>query len=401
MGIGNIADTGMQAAMSNMEVISNNIANANTVGFKKSYINFADIFPSTNGAAGNQIGLGVEVSSINQNFASGGAMQGNGDLDLSIINQGFFTLSNPTTGQISYTRAGSFVQDPSGYITVLGSNQRLQGYKAVNGSIPPGSAISDLTFNNSILPAQASTNVKLAVNLDSGSTVPSVTPFDPTDSNSYNNQCSSYVFDSLGNQHTVTTYYLKTGTNAWTANVYVDNASAGTSNLTFNDSGALTAGGTINASFAPTNGATTPQNFTMTLANTTQVAGTFQVNTNQHDGYVAGKFTNISIDGNGMVKMLYSNGQNILAGQVALATFPSMSGLADIGNMQWLATSQSGDPVYNTSTSTSNIRPNSLEKSNVDLTSEMVSLINAQHAFQANAQVEQTYSDVMKTVIQL
>lgn len=396
MGIGNIADTGMQAAMSNMEVISHNIANANTIGFKKSYINFSDIYPSSNGSS-NMIGLGVDVSSVNQNFAAGSYTRTSQPLDLAINNNGFFILKDPASGQTSYTRAGRF-EATNGYVTF--GNQRLQGFKAVNNAIPAGGSVSDIQIDNAALPASATSKVGFKTNLDSNSVTPAGV-FDPNDSTSYNYQSSDKMFDSLGNLHDITTYYVKTSANNWSVNVYVDGASVGSGSLTFSTSGQLTSStGLNNLSYSPTTGATTPQTFSVDMTGSTQFGSANSV-ISSHDGYEPGNFTGVNLDNNGMVYMLYSNGQKQLAGQVAIANFQSPEGLIDIGNMSWVESSSSGSAVISQNNSLGNIRTGYVELSNVDLTTEMVNLLNAQHTFQANAQVENTYNEVMNTVIKL
>lgn len=397
MGIGNIADTGMQAAMSHMEVISHNIANANTIGFKQSFINFSDIYPSANGAS-NQIGLGVDVSSVNQDFSNGSYYNTHQPLDLAINGNGFFVLKNPTSGQISYTRAGRF-EAQQGYISF--GNSHLQGFPAVNGSIPAGGSITDLQINNASLPASATTNVQIKTNLNSNSVTPAGA-FDPNDSTTYNYESSANIYDSLGNTHSVTSYYVKTAANDWTVNVYVDGASVGSGTMTFSTSGQLTAStGLSNLSYSPTTGATSPQNFTIDMTGSTQYGSANAVNLTNPNGYPPGTFTGVNIDSNGMVYMQYSNSQNLLAGQVAIANFQSPEGLIDIGNMSWVASNTSGNAIINQNNSTGNVRTGYVELSNVDLTSAMVDLLSAQHTFQANAQVENTYNEIMQTVIKL
>ncbi len=406
MGIGNIANTGMRAAMANMETISNNIANANTIGFKRSNVNFSDIYPSASGTSGTQIGLGVNVGSISQDFSTSGFVLTNSGLDLSISKNGFFITKDAIGGQVSYTRAGQFSTSPDGYIISKYSGNRLQGYAASNGVIPQGGGITDLHFNNSSLPAKASTLISTNINLDANSTVPA-NPFDPSDTSSFNFQSKSFLYDSLGNKHDVISYYSKTANNNWDTHVYIDNNFVGTSgsptgSIAFNSDGSIASvTGLNNLSFSSTNGADYPQTFSFDFEGSTQVATNSIVNSSESDGYEPGQFSGLSIDNNGMVWMQYSNSQKFLAGQVALANFKAPQGLTDIGNMSWVASSDSGAALLNQSGSVGNIRSNSLEQSNVDLTSEMVSLINAQHTFQANAQVEQTYSEVMSTVIKI
>lgn len=398
MGIGNIANSGMQAAMSNMEVISNNIANANTYGFKRSFVNFSDLYPSSLGIASNQVGLGVNIAGINQNFQNGSYQPTGQPLDLSINNNGFFVVRNTSSGQVCYTRNGHFTQSSQGYI--MSGNQRLQGFPAVNGQIPPGSTPADLVVSNTSIPASATTTATTKLNLDSNSVIPPGV-FDPSDTATFNYQSTVNIFDSLGNEHAVTSYYVKTAANEWNVNVYVDGASAGTGTASFNSSGQLTGTTGLSAlSYSPTTGATTPQAFELDLTNSTQYGAANSVTTSKN-GYQAGQYSSASIDGDGKLWVSYSNGEKVLGGQVAIASFQSPDGLVNVGNMSWVASGDSGAADVNQDNSLGNISSGGVELSNVDLTTEMVSLLGAQHTFQANAQVESTYNEVMQTVIKL
>lgn len=398
MGIGNIATTGMQAAIINMETISNNIANANTYGFKSSSVNFADLFP-TNGSS-DQPGLGVTVPSILQNFNTGGSASTNVPSDLSITNSGFFIMQDATSGEISYTRYGRFSFD-GGYF--LQGNQRLQGFAAVNGVIPSGTSATDLVISTSPIAANPTSVVtQNGLNLDANDEVP-VNSFSTSDTSSYNFSNPATVYDSLGNANSLVLYYIKSSANNWTVNAYVNGSSVGTGSLYFSNTGALSStSGLGSLSFSPTSGAASPQDFAVDLTGATQTSAGDSVNLFTSDGYPVGAYTGYDIDKNGFVSVSYNNGQPpVLVGQIALATFQSPAGLQNIGNASWVATSSSGAAVVNQANSQSGLNPGSVELSNVDLTSEMVNLINAQNTFQANAQVEQAYNQVMQTVTKL
>jgi flagellar hook protein FlgE len=399
MGIGNIATTGMQAAMSNMEVISNNISNSNTFGYKGAYINFADIFPSSNESSSVQAGLGVSVSSIQQNFKPGGPVPTGIGSDLSISNNGFFIMRDASTAQTTYSRYGRFTFD-NGYFTI--GNQRLQGFPAVNDAIPAGSSPADLFVDTTAVSANPSSVVTAQqLNLKANDTILGVT-FDENDSTTYNFSSNATIYDSLGNESTLSLYYIKTASNEWEVNAYVDGTSVGTGSLTFSSTGALTAAtGLDTLSFTPTTGATTPQSFEVLMTGTTQNATSYNTNPFTTDGFGAGTFSGYTIDKDGMVNVTYSNKQTVLAGQVALATFQSPSGLQNVGNMSWIATDGSGTANINQENTSNAIQQSTLEMSNVDLASEMVNLITAQNIFQANAQVQQTYTQVMQTVTKL
>ena len=406
MSMGNIATTGMQAAMSNMDVISNNISNANTLGFKKSTASFSDLFPSGNDASGLQIGLGVNLSGVQQNFQPGGISDTGLPSDLCITGAGFFIMRDPVKGSNTYTRNGHFTFDSTNGYFNLGS-QRLQGFPALaNGTIPAGSIPSDLKVNTAAQPAKATTTVTAqGLNLNSGDTIPSKTPFDATDVTTYNYTNHSTMYDSLGNATNLDLYYVKTAANTWSVYSSVNGNvinSGSPGSISFTQGGQISStSGLTGLSYTPTTGAA-PLSFNVNLTGTTQF-GNPDTTTSPFttDGYPAGTFSKYAIDSNGIVTAIYSNGPPVTVGQVALATFESPQNLQNQGGATWAATAGSGAPVSNPGNSTASIKQAALEMSNVDLAAELVSLINAQNTFQANAQVEQTYNQVMQTVTKL
>lgn len=406
MGIGNIATTGMQAAMTNMEVISNNISNSGTYGFKSSSANFADLFPSGNAASSVQAGLGVSVTGIEQNFQPGGPTPTSNPSDLAIKGNGFFVMTDASSGVTSYSRYGRF-NFQNGYLTV--GNARLQGFLSTDGkTIPSGGGLQDLFINTATTPANKTATVtQVQLNLNSSDSVPSVSPFNPTNLSSYNFTSTAPVYDSLGNQNTLTLYYVKTSANNWNVNAYITPpggtaTSLGTGSLTFTGTGALSSTSGLGAlTFSPTTGATSPQTFAVDMTGATQYGAPDFTGQFTTDGYPVGAYTGYTIDQNGIVTVQHSNKVSTVAGQVAIANFQTPTGLQNIGNMSWTATTASGTPNVNQSNSSNNLLQSNLELSNVDLASEMVNLVNAQNTFQANAQVEQTYSQVMQTVTKL
>lgn len=405
MGMGDIATTGMQAAMSNMDVISNNISNANTLGFKGSNATFSDIFPSGNDASGAQVGLGVQLSAVQQNFQPGGFSQTGLLSDLCISGNGFFILKDPTTNAVSYTRNGNFnFNESNGYFN-FGSH-RLQGFAAVNGVIPAGSTPADLKIHTSAQPANASTAVTAqGLNLNSSDAIiPSSPVFNPSDSSTFNYTNNTTVYDSLGNATPLNLYYAKTAANTW--NVYasvngtvVNSGSPGV--VSFTQAGQLASTtGLSGLSYTPTTGAQA-LSLNVSMSGTTQFGNPDTTLPFTTDGYAAGTYTGYSIDNNGIVTANYSFGPPVTVGQVALANFQSPQNLQYLGSSSWAQTSTSGAPAVNPSNSADNLKQGFLEMSNVDLATELVNLINAQNSFQANAQVEQTYNQVMQTVTKL
>ena len=399
MGIGNIANTGMRAAMTDMEIISNNIANANTIGYKRSYGTFSDVYPNGAGGSSMQAGLGVALTSIHQDFTRGGALYTNNPLDLMIGNNGFFVLKDDSNGAVSYTRAGRFALDNEGYIT--NGKQRLQGFPASNGVVSAGGTLSDVKISSAPRNATATSSVSEDLNLNSTSEV-KVGPFDKDDVETYNYMTSKNVYDSLGNAHSMSTYFVKDADNSWTANVLVDDVAVGTGTVQFSTDGTMQSVTGLDAlTFDPGTGAQSPQSFQVSLDNISQYASDNTTRFMSQDGYPVGNLNGYEVDVNGNVVGTYSNEERVLLGKIAVAEFQSVDGLASIGNMSWLETTSSGAPILNPKNSDKNITASVVETSNVDLTQEMIALIGAQHNFQANAQVEQTYNEVMQTVIKI
>ncbi len=402
MGIGNIANTGMKAAMTEMEVISNNISNANTYGFKKSYVSFSDVYPASNGGSNLQAGLGVSISGVRQNFAGSGKDATGGNFDLYVKDPAsFFILKDPNTGAITYTRAGQFNQNKDGYFVPSTGVERLQGYLATGGVVDTSGSVSDIFIDTSSAPATASTTAPQKLNLDSRSSIPLGT-FDSADSTTYNKVTSTKLYDSLGNTHDLKIYYIKSASNAWDVEVEVDGTNIGAGTLSFSTVGALS--GTTGLSgleFTPGGGAAGPQAFDIDMTGTTQFGSDMKEIPTKADGYPVGGYVNTVIDGDGLVKNIYDNQERITIGKVALAKFEALDGLSSVGNMSWVETSASGSPAVNASNSDGGLEVGALELSNVDLTAEMISLIGAQHSFQANAQVEQAYNEVMQTVLKI
>lgn len=401
MGIGNIANTGMKASMQNMEVISNNIANSSTYGFKRSFANFNDLYANTGSTI--QIGMGVQLANVVQDFSLGDYTSTNIPSNLSITNgSGFFITKDPNTGITSYTRDGGFQLDNNGYF-LLGS-RRLQGFPASNGVILAPST-ADLQITNTTSAPNATTQITESINLDSGANIIS-TPFAvPPTPAMYNFQTSIQVYDSLGTPATVSIYYTKTAAGSWTMNAVTGTPPTiiGTSPMTFDTNGNMTSpAGPITLIWNPTTGATTPQNISLNLTNTTQYGGGSKIKASEtQDGYGVGTVSGFDINQDGILNISFTNGQTQIGGQVALALFNSPEGLQYMGDSSWLATSASGSAIINQGTSTNSVKSGFLETSNVDLTEEMINLIDAQHGFQANAQVEQTFNEVMQTIVQL
>lgn len=395
MGVGNIANSGLKAAMTNMESISNNIANVNTIGYKKTRVNFADIY-SNSFANSTQIGFGVRTSSISQDFSLGRFDQTDNGLDLYLGGSDGFFVQRNTNGQTRYTRAGNLELDKDGYLN--GISGRLQGYPAVNGSIMATGVLSDLQVSKSMIAANPTSAANLKVNFDSASEIP-VNPFSESDLTSYNGRTDMTVYDSLGKPYQMSVFYIKTSDNNWNAQVLIDDQNIGSGSIAFQGNGAFSsASGLDTLSWTPVGGGNTPQSLNLTVSDSTQYSGDFKTYSKTQDGYEAGIPNGFNIDNNGMINVSYSNGLSVVQGQVAVAQFNAPQGLQRTDNMSWLATGDSGDPLLDPQSSINAIGSGQRELSNVDLTDELVKLMGAQHDFQANAQVAQTYNQVLQTV---
>ena len=388
----NIAMTGLSAVNEQLNTISHNIANAGTTGFKSSRTEFGSIYADSQA-------MGVEVLATTQSISQGGSLVTTGrSLDLAISGGGFF-VTRDTNGDLSYTRAGVFGADKNNNI-VNAAGQTLQGYPVdAAGNLLVG-AMGDLQLQNANLPARATDTLAFVMNLDSNQTVPATAPFDPADVNTYNSTYTTKVFDSQGKEHTLTQYFVKTGDNTWDAYYYQGNtAVGGPQTLTFGTNGTLTAPvGPVNVGFALPG--VDPMAVAIDYSNSSQYGSDFVVTTNRASGYAAGEQTGLSVEKDGMVYANYSNGQRMLQGQVALATFANSGGLKNISGTAWVETADSGAALIGVP----GVGPfgalvaGSLENSNVDLTQQLVGLMEGQRNYQANTKVLTTNKELTQVL---
>jgi flagellar hook protein FlgE len=397
--------SGLNAASRNLDVIGNNVANASTVGFKSADAIFADVYAnSLSGAASGNAGIGVSVASVQQQFVQGTISTTSNPLDVAINGNGFFRMD--TAGAVTYSRNGQFHLDKDGYIVnVAGS--KLSGFAVDAAGNIVASAPAALQVSSGQLKANMTTTAGIGLNLDS-SKANAVGAFDPADSATYNNSTSMSVYDSLGNSHTLGTYYAKTGSNTWAVYGTFDGAAlpASLGTLTFQTDGTLDTTATtlpFNVSQVLANGATTPFAFTLDYAKATQFGSSFSVDSLSQDGYTAGLLSGYSIADDGVLQGQYSNGQTRTLGQVALARFTNLNGLEPIGNNQWRESSQSGQAIIGApgSSNFGVVQSGAVEESNVDLTNELVAMITAQRVYQANAQTIKTQDQMLNTLVNL
>ncbi len=422
----NTALSGLNAAQADLNVTSNNIANVSTTGFKFSRAEFGDIFAtSTLGSSKTAIGNGVILSNVAQQFNQGNLEFTSNTLDLAVSGQGFFVLqpAQNNNNQI-FTRAGEFGVDSNGFV-VNSAGARLQAFPTNSDGTVTATALSStipLQIPQSAGSPTETTEMEIGVNLPANSSGLNVNSFDPSSPSTYSSSTSATIFDSLGESHIMTSYYVKDAAspNTWAAYYFVDGnpvdivgGAAGANGQLYHTIEFDTAGSFVQttpatpqtAALGFTNGSNAGQQVTLDYANNfpTQFASPFTVNTLEQNGATIGRLAGIEISEAGVVRANFTNGQSNSIGKIALVRFANPQGLAQLGNNSWSDTIDSGVPLAGEALTSSfgQIRSGALETSNVDLTSELVNLITAQRNFQANARTIETNNQVTQTIIQI
>ncbi len=415
--------SGLNASSRNLDVIGNNIANANTVGMKSSRAEFANLVASSLGVGGgNSSGIGVEVATTSQQFSQGNINVTGNDLDLAINGGGFFQLKMPDNSN-AYTRDGEFKLDKLGNV-VTNTGANVMGYPTDINGVPTSTTIQPLQLPTSApIGAQPTKNIVATFNLDARAPlaagaaaipasagpppVAAVAAVPPTALTTYGTSLTAY--DSQGVAIPVAVYMQKTGNDTW--DMFTDPTSAATATsskiatLSFGTTGLLVT--TVPAS--PTVNIKSPNatigTFTAALdiSKATQFGTSFAVSNLTQDGYAPGDLVGLKIGATGVITARYSNGQTQAAGQVALADFRNAQGLTPTGGGNWVETSASGQPVQGApgAGKFGALRAGALEESNVDLTAELVNMMTAQRAYQANAQTIKTQDQVLTTLVNL
>ncbi|MFZ5466849.1 MAG: flagellar hook protein FlgE [Pseudomonadota bacterium] len=429
----NTSLSGLNSASKDLGVTSNNIANANSTGFKKSRTEFGDIYAvSAFGNSKTATGQGVTTQVVSQQFVQGNMQFTDSGLDLAITGSGFFAVApNLTNMEFQYTRSGGFGINKDGYV-VNNSGQYLMTLP-VNKSDGTVSSTALSTAQPLLVPASSgvprpTTEVELGVNVPADAVSLNVNNFDPTEPTTYTNATSVTIYDSLGDSHILTSYFVKddTASNSWAVFQFVDGqkldlaAPAGTTGagyqyaaMTFNTDGTLSATNpaTITSLEYPAvatplpNGAD-PLVLTLDLVNNkpTQFANLgFVVNKLSQDGATTGRLSGLTIGEDGLVRANYSNGDSEALGKVLMADFRNPQGLKQVGNNSWVETIDSGTPLVGEAGTGrfGLIQSGALEASNVDLTAELVNLITAQRNFQANAKAIEANKALSDTIINI
>jgi flagellar hook protein FlgE len=415
--------SGLTAAQGQLQSVSNNLANIDTDGYKDQNLTFSDVFSLTGTTNGSgdpiQTGSGVVVSSTNANFTEGSLNATGTASNMALSGNGFF-VTQSATGLPDYTRAGDFTTNKSGQI-VTPNGELVLGYPAVNGVVNTATALQPLQVGTGeISPAVASTTINVSANLNASSV-----PGDTASS-------TLPVYDSLGAAHTLSVTYTMTAPNTWTYAVTIPSADftpAGTTPNTTVGSGTLNFSSGVLVSTEPTGGTATvppsagialtipptgltfadgaaalPINWSLETAGTptiTQTATASSTSATSTNGFASGTLQNYTVQSDGTIEGLFSSGQTLALGQVAVASFANVQGLADVGNNNYQSSAASGAAVVGLAGTggRGTIVGGSVEESNVNIATEFAKLIVAQQAYSANAKTITTFNQVSQATI--
>jgi flagellar hook protein FlgE len=443
----NIALSGLNAAQKDLDVTSNNIANANTVGFKESRAEFVDVYAASLLSSGKtKVGDGVLTADVAQQFSQGSIQFTNNSLDLALTGNGFFaTVPELDSLEASYTRAGQFKLNSDNFIVNSGGGHLL-GFPinpdGTSASVSLSTA-SPIRIPTSSGAPSKSAEVDLRMNLPAGDIPPTNPIFDPADPLTFNNSTSVTIYDSLGDSHVMTYYFVKSAANEWNMFTAVDeqmvNIPAAAQNppppalpvltqpvaagvtgavLAFNASGDFVAqkpaviqtdplGGAILSNGAdPTQQIVVDFNLDLAGPNPnepTQFASNFEVTALKQDGLAVGRLTGLDIGNDGLVRATYSNGTSEPLARIALVNFANEQGLTQNGGTSWKESITSGEALAGEAGSGTfgTIQSSALEQSNVNLTSELIDLISAQRNFQANSRSLEVDNQLNQTILQI
>lgn len=399
--------SGLNAAQRGLEVISNNVSNANAIGFKSSSAEFADVFARSfngGGTGDTAIGLGTKLSAVTQNFTQGNITVTGNPLDLAINGTGFFKVQS-TEGENIYTRNGQFGLNNSGDV-VNSKGDYLMGFQIDEATGRPTDVASRINIPQGAIPPKATAESSLTVNLDARKEG-TATAFDATDLASYEHSTSLSVYDQLGEDHTMSVYFKRTpATNDWEVFASIDgtDVTVNPATVSFDADGVMTTDGNLEidaTAFDPDFSADNLFNFN--ISETTQFGSAFQVQDLSQDGFSSSPFAGYNIEADGTLSVNYANGEIKDIYKVGLFKFKNPEGLQPIGASGWLATDAAGPELVslNEETAFGSIQSGALEEANVDLTAELVAMISAQRVYQANSQTIKTQDQLLQTITNL
>lgn len=371
--------SGLKAASTSLDVIGNNIANSQTVGFKGGRAEFGDLYAGA-------VGLGTRVTGTSQDFSSGSIEQSSRSLDMAINGSGFFRLQQGD--QVVFSRNGQFNMDKDGYI-VNSTGGRMTGYVGD----ATGGETRAIKVEKDGMPAKQTSNLQASYNLDSTAAVGKTSTGNAT------------IYDSQGNSHTVQLAFTKTESNKWDVKATVDGRKDLQKNgaVEFDENGQLKGDGKMDLSFGALGNGTAALATQLDLKGSTQYARDFNNIALNQDGYKAGDFLGISINDQGQVVGKYGNDKTKVMGTAVLSNFSNPNGLQPLGDNAFAETSASGQPLVGTAGSGTlgKLVTSAKESSNVDMSAELVSMIVAQRNYQANSQTIKTQDQIMQTVVSM
>jgi flagellar hook protein FlgE len=438
--------SGLRAHQTRMDVIGNNIANVNTVGFKSGRVTFEEVFSqtlrgsgapdSTTGRGGTnpmQVGLGIDVGTVDTITTRGSLQRTDNPTDLSIEGDGFFIVKGGNSGAYMFTRAGNFGIDRLGNL-VTGGGLNVYGWQTytrkADGSyefdteipVEPINLFSDaVNKNKRMLAARATTSAVLAGNLDASTPVyaggSAVGSGASGATDSFQFTVPLTVYDSLGNDYKLSVNFRKVsavggsgGTTAWEWQVATAsgiNLTTASGSIEFNTKGQVVSGPELTPSIVitPASGIGTEDiNVMLDFSNLTMYAADSSIKPTNVNGYPPGELVTFNIGSDGMIVGIYSNGQQQPLGLVALAGFENPAGLQKMGDNLYITTSNSGEftrGVKAGSDGTGTLNPGTLEMSNVDLSKEFTDMIVTQRGFQANSRIITTSDEMLQELVNL
>lgn len=426
--------SGLNANSLALSVVGDNIANANTIGFKSSRANFADILSQTlSGASAMQVGRGTMIIDIQKMFTQGTLETTANPLDLAIEGDGFFVVRQPN-GPTYYTRAGQFRINKDGYL-VDPNGYLLQAYQMdANGNVT--GAIGNVYLAGLMSDPSATNLITIQVNLDSRENLPDSWQYQGGSTlppaGTYNYSTAITIYDSQGNPHLIYIFFHKVDQNKWEAHIVYNNSATGTNyvevdfdanadgtqpiTILFNENGTIrdiyvgASNNPPNPYFRPTAffdfsdwGVVSPQSVELDFSNSTQYGSPNAVVFQNQNGYTAGNLIAVTVDQDGVISGVFTNGQVKKVAQVVLAKFVAAHNLTKVGNNLFLESYGSGGPTYGApgTVGVGKVYANSLEASNVDLAEEFIRMIAAQRAFQANVRVITTTDNILNELMNI
>ncbi len=406
----------LNATSTAVDVVGNNLANVNTTGFKASSVSFSDLVSQSMASSTTQVGMGTGRPSAVRQFTQGTIQASAGTLDAAIQGQGFFMVRDQA-GQNLLTRAGSFHVDAAGNL-LTATGERVQGWTAVNGAVNTNGAVGDITVpSNAELAPVATTKMSVDLNLNAGAAVGEA---DGTFSTPIE------VVDSLGSSHVVTITFTKTGANEWSyqASIPGDEVSGGTAGqafdlpdasgtLTFDEKGNLTdpapdaAPVSIKIPGLMNGAADLSIDWSLYAPDgsprLTQFAEQSATATRDQNGSKAAQLNGVVLSDGGVLTAHFSNGQDRVVGQLALASVRNPDSLISVGNNNFQAGPGSAAAVVGAPGTGGRglIRGQALESCTVDIAREFTNLIVYQRSYQANARVVTTSDELSQETVNL